>query len=88
MVFGQRTTTVKVGSLDNVGIEVLVGTGFVATITAMQLFTNTNPLGRCYTFWKQLGAHVSTKSFVCLDSSLQVSSLRHWKWTMAALILS
>ena len=50
---------------DNVGLEVVVGTGVVATLAVMQVFTNTNPLGRCYVFWKQLGAHVSLGLHVC-----------------------
>ena len=31
----------------------------VGTITAVQLLTDWDPLGRCYTFWSQLRNHVS-----------------------------
>lgn len=34
-------------------------------VMAVQLFTSADPVGRCFTFWRQLSAHVS--SFVeCL----------------------
>ena len=32
----------------------------VGTVTAVQLFTDWDPVGRCLTFWRQLQAHVST----------------------------
>ena len=64
---------------DNVGLEVVVGTGVVATLAVMQVFTNTNPLGRCYVFWKQLGAHVSLLPRVCfcfaMDTPRYMSNL-------------
>ena len=37
----------------------LASAGIVGTVTAVQLFTDWNPLGRCFVFWKQLRAHVS-----------------------------
>eukprot|EP00522_Entomoneis_paludosa_P016281 CAMPEP_0172441638 /NCGR_PEP_ID=MMETSP1065-20121228/2150_1 /TAXON_ID=265537 /ORGANISM="Amphiprora paludosa, Strain CCMP125" /LENGTH=379 /DNA_ID=CAMNT_0013191095 /DNA_START=47 /DNA_END=1186 /DNA_ORIENTATION=+ len=44
-------------AMKSLGTEVMVGSGVVASVVAVQLFTNTNPLGRCYVFFKQLGAH-------------------------------
>ena len=37
----------------------LAVSGVVGTITAIQLFTDWNPVGRCFVFWKQLRHHVS-----------------------------
>jgi hypothetical protein len=37
----------------------LAAAGVVGAVTAVQLFTDWNPLGRCFTFWKQLRDHVS-----------------------------
>jgi hypothetical protein len=37
----------------------LAAAGIVGTVAAVQLLTDWNPLGRCYTFWKQLRSHVS-----------------------------
>ena len=40
----------------------LASAGIVGTVTAVQLFTDWNPLGRCFVFWKQLRAHVSLRT--------------------------
>ena len=37
----------------------LAAASVVGTVAAVQLLTDWNPLGRCYTFWKQLRSHVS-----------------------------
>jgi hypothetical protein len=31
----------------------------VGSVMAVQLFTSADPIGRCFTFWRQLSAHVS-----------------------------
>jgi hypothetical protein len=43
----------------------MVVASVVGTITAVQLLTDWDPLGRCYTFWSQLRNHVS-----CLNACL------------------
>jgi hypothetical protein len=37
----------------------LVAAGVVGTLTVVQLLTDWDPLGRCFTFWRQLRHHVS-----------------------------
>jgi hypothetical protein len=37
----------------------MVAAGVVGTITAIQLLTEWDPVGRCFTFWSQLRNHVS-----------------------------
>jgi hypothetical protein len=38
----------------------MVAASVVGTISAIQLLTEWNPVGRCFTFWSQLRDHVST----------------------------
>ena len=45
-------------NLQNAKTEVVVGGSLLASVVAMQLLTDTNPIGRCLVFFKQLGAHV------------------------------
>jgi len=49
----------------------------VGTISALQLFTDWDPLGRCFTFWRQLRSHVSvdTGNSVVDGNCLFVDSL-------------
>ncbi len=42
----------------------LAAAGVVSTVAAVQLLTDWNPVGRCFTFWKQLRSHVSGKGIV------------------------
>ena len=45
---------------------VVMGTaGAVTAVTAIQLFTDWDPLGRCFVFWKQLRGHVRRQLFCC-----------------------
>ena len=37
----------------------LATAGVVGTLTALQLFTDWDPIGRCLVFWRQLRSHVS-----------------------------
>lgn len=37
----------------------LVAAGVVGIVTAVQLLTDRDPVGRCFTFWRQLRHHVS-----------------------------
>lgn len=39
----------------------MVAGGVVGTIAAVQLLTDWDPLGRCFTFWSQLRNHVSVR---------------------------
>jgi hypothetical protein len=39
----------------------LAAAGLVGTVTAIQLCTDWNPVGRSFTFWKQLRGHVSKR---------------------------
>jgi hypothetical protein len=39
----------------------LVAASVVGTLTVVQLLTDWDPLGRCFTFWRQLRHHVSAK---------------------------
>jgi hypothetical protein len=38
----------------------MVAASVVGTISAIQLLTEWNPVGRCFTFWSQLRSHVSS----------------------------
>jgi hypothetical protein len=37
----------------------MVAASLVGMISFLQLFTDRDPVGRCYTFWRQLRNHVS-----------------------------
>lgn len=50
----------------------MAAAGVVGTLTAVQLFTEWDPIGRCLRFWKQLNDHVS---FTKTDASLSNSDV-------------
>lgn len=49
--------TVKLNGRSNEAT--LVAGALVGTVGAIQLCTDWNPVGRCFTFWSQLRKHVS-----------------------------
>lgn len=59
--------------------------GIVGTISAVQLLTDWNPVGRCLTFWKQLRSHVSKNlelQKACRSDCLQgpAGVVLHFEW--------
>lgn len=52
---------------------VTVAVGTAGLLCAVQFLTTANPVGRCWTFWKQLGVHVSHSVGLC---DLSVESAR------------
>lgn len=66
------TFLMKLPSTTNVNIDMsklksteatLAAAGILGTLGAIQTFTDWDPIGRCFTFWKQLRVHVSTYAF-------------------------
>ena len=43
----------------------------VSSVAVLQVFTKADPIGRCYTFWKQLGSQVRTRNARCSLTTLK-----------------
>lgn len=55
---------------------VLTAGAAVLTIVTVQVFTNADPLGRCWRFWRQLGSHVSVATFCPFPVEQSMDSCR------------